>query len=865
MQFHFQKNLDYQQDAIKVVVDIFETGKNAGRRDEFKLLPGNAIVSNALELDEERMLQNMQAIQKMNGIEEVSEKIGSMDFSIEMETGTGKTYVYLRTMMELAQKYGLKKFIILVPSVAIREGVCKTIEQTKKHFKELYNFGYGSFAYDSGKLSQVREFVQSNDVQVMVTTIQSFNGDRKVMKQATDKFHGNIPIELVAQTRPVIIMDEPQNMESELSKSAIGELNSLFRLRYSATHKEKHNVVYRLTPVDAYKQRLVKRIEVFGVKDDDAGAFVFNVRKIVTEKGKLPRAEVEMEIKNTNGNFETKLVKVKDGDDLYRLGKQNEKYAGLFVELIDAVQGGVMLSDRTMYKVESANEENKEQIFRTQIRETIKTHIAKQARVGDRIKVLSLFFIDKVDNYVHDQSLVRTIFEEEFEKAKHASEFYKEKEASAVHKGYFASKKKKGGVIEFKDSTGRENGEDREAFNLIMKEKERLLSFSEPTSFIFSHSALREGWDNPNVFQICTLNETQSNTRKRQEIGRGLRLPVDVNGERVYDEAVNILTVIANQSYQSFVADLQKDFKDAGYANAAPVSNTREKVKVTFKKHLSQESAAFQELWKRIQRKTKYSVEVDSERLLWLAVDGINELDLNNLIIIVERVMIDFDNQGKLKSIHGAKSAGERLNKQVKVGNVVERIAKETGLTRQTVFAILDKVENFSIIFENQEEYIRSVIIKINSAKEHLMLEDGLRYIPTGDMWEMSIFGDFESYKAKLVESKKSVFDYVAFDSEGEREFAQSLDSRPEVVLFTKLPSAFVVDTPLGSYNPDWAIVIETDQGEKLYLVRETKFVDDIENLRPTEKIKILCGMKHFAALDVDFKVAKSKNLEDLR
>src|SRR3989344_1978765 len=583
MKFKFDSALDYQQEAIEAIAGIFDTGSNMVRGESGAVLRApDSVVGNVLEVDEARILKNVQAIQETNRIEPKSTELGSMDFSIEMETGTGKTYVYLRTILDLHKRYGLTKFIILVPSVAIREGVLKTLEQTEEHFKDRYNTGYNYFVYNSSKLSEVRDFAQSLNVQIMIMTIQSFKDETKVLRQTDrdDTYNEQSYIDLVAKTRPVVIMDEPQNMESELSQTAIGELKPLFRLRYSATHKELHNLMYRLTPVEAYRRGLVKKIQVFGVRDNDSGAFVFRVKDIEAARGATPKATVVLENKNAAGVYAEKEMKLKYGDDLFSKTK-NEKYAGLTVADVNAQHNRVELSDGNFCQLD-ATTENKEEIFRTQVRETIKAHLDKQESLDGHIKVLSLFFIDKVDNYVHDDSLIRTIFTEEFERLKHNYPRFKRTSAASVHKGYFASKKVKG-VLEYQDTRG-DSKPDKEAYDLIMREKERLLSFDEPVSFIFSHSALKEGWDNPNIFQICTLRETRSTMKKRQEIGRGLRLPLDVSGVRVREPYINILTVIANESYREFVSNLQAEYTAEGYRVPPEPSDKRKTVKVKFHK-----------------------------------------------------------------------------------------------------------------------------------------------------------------------------------------------------------------------------------------------------------------------------------------
>ena len=872
MKFKFNKNLEHQTDAINAIVDVFDTGRNLMKVEEsFTLRSASKIISNELEVYPKSILENLQTIQKQNKIDSITETadgISSMDFSIEMETGTGKTYVYLRTILDLNKKYGLKKFIILVPSVAIREGVLKTIEQTKDHFRELYNVGFNSFAYDSGKLSQVREFAQGLDLQIMIMTIQSFNSDTTVMKQTPDRFYGERPIDIVAETKPVIIMDEPQNMESELSRSAIDELKPLLKLRYSATHKHIHNLVYRLGPVDAYRNGLVKKVEVYGTETNAVGDFVFKVKEITTKKGESPKAKVVLEVKNADGTYSKKDVTIKANDDLEYKSKRNPKYKDLFVTEIDARANSVELSNGEIYKVVLDTLENKEAIFRTQIRETIKVHMRKQEELGNQIKVLSLFFIDEVKNYRGENPIIKRIFNEEFKAQKSRSELFKDSDAEAVQAGYFSQDREKESFKTQEISTIGKR--EKLTYDLIMKNKEQLLSFSEPVSFIFSHSALKEGWDNPNIFQICTLIETNDEFTKRQKIGRGLRLPVDIKGDRIHDAKVNVLTVIANESYEDFANGLQDEYSQAGYIGVSKPANVRDRVVVKFKKIFATDNKDFKTLWDKIKQKTVFNIAINTEQLIENTVAKINEeISFGRIAVVVNKAQIVIEADGRVKTIYQNKTIGESIETDIHIGNFVEKIARETGLTKNSVVEIFTKVSNFDLIFKNPEEYIRSVILIIEGCKNDMLVNEGLQYLPIKDAWKVELFEDFEGYKSSLIDfthSDKTIYDYVLFDSEGERKFAENLELLDTVKLFAKLPHWFVIDTPLGGYNPDWAIVMNDADGQKLYLVRETKFIEDLNNLRPSEEKKIICGKKHFRAIGLDnFKVAQKEDLTDLR
>lgn len=866
MKFKFSKNLEYQNEAINAVVGLFDSGKNFSGDQKSIFENAGQVVENTLEIDEKRILKNLQSIQEKNRLDEISPEISSMDFSVEMETGTGKTYVYLRTIFELNQKYGLKKFIILVPSVAIKEGVLKTLEQTKDHFKEIYGENYGYFAYDSNKLSQVRDFASAYNIVIMVMTVQAFAGnERLVMRQTPDRFHGERPIDMIAQTRPVVIMDEPQNMEGELAKSAISDLNPLFKLRYSATHKEIHNLVYRLSPVDAYKQGLVKKIQVYGVTYLNPSEMIFKLKSLEV-RNKKGVANVLLEIRKADGKYSYKTFVLKAGDEL-KQKTRNEKYGDLFVSDIHLGENFVELSNGSRYKLEE--QENKIDLFRAQISETIKAHFVKQQKLGDKIKVLSLFFIDKVANYV-DGGILAQIFEEEFEKYKQNYEFFKDKEVKKVHKGYFASKKTRG-VIEFKDSTGRDTKEDKEAYNLIMKNKEQLLSMKEDVCFIFSHSALKEGWDNPNIFQICTLRETHSEMKKRQEIGRGLRLPLDTEGNRIYDPEINILTVVANESYEEYTESLQTEFEEAGYSGDTPKpTNLRERTTVKTTRYLDNED--FKKLWEIVSRKTEFSIELDTKKVIENSVKKINGLDIGKLAITVSRVNILFDSNNNIETTYIGNAVASIPKTEVKIGNIIERISKETGLTRKTVLDILEKIENFYLVFDNTEEFVRSVSLVISNTISDLLVNESIKYLPKQESWEISLFKEFDSYISRLVKSEKSPFSHIEFDGKGERKFAESLEGSSQVKVYTKLPRGFCIDTPLGTYNPDWAIVWHEDGNDKLFLVRETKFGAEgltkkeiFEKLRDDEKKKILCGEKHFEAIGANFALSVKTDLSDLK
>ncbi|RMD60286.1 DEAD/DEAH box helicase, partial [Candidatus Parcubacteria bacterium] len=580
LKLKFDPNQQYQIDAVQSVVDLFE---GLLRQADAALLQAE-IVPNLPPyqvLSEEWLYDNLRRIQKRNGIE--APLLGSLEvdegmvlegagyeswrypnFTVEMETGTGKTYVYLRTIHELRQKYGFGKFIIVVPSVAIYEGVIKNFQITRDHFRALYgNETVNLIPYDGQRLSQLRGFAASTFVEILVMTLDSFNKKSNVIFKPSEKLPGErLPIQYIQETRPILILDEPQNMESDKAKAALRTLHPLFALRYSATHRTSPNLVYRLTPFDAYRLNLVKKIQVLGVTErenfnetylhlvgiDTGRRITARLRTNVLEKGRLKEAEVTL----------------RQGEDLFdKTGREEHRDAGWRVNEIHAGQGFVEFENGKRLTLGQYIGPRREEIFRVQIRETIRQHMQMQQKLqGKGIKVLSLFFIDRVANYTDENGIIRRIFDDEFEKQKRYFPFYQNMRPEEVRGAYFAKKKTKKGE-EFMDTSGRNKAEreaEKAAFELIMKDKERLLSFNEKTCFIFAHSALREGWDNPNVFQICTLRDIRTERERRQSIGRGLRIAVNQDGERVFDEDVNILTVVANESYEHYAATLQSEY-----------------------------------------------------------------------------------------------------------------------------------------------------------------------------------------------------------------------------------------------------------------------------------------------------------------
>ena len=974
MKLQFDKNLEYQQQAIASVVDLFN-GQTpmqtnftvSSYNGQIGLFDSGNGIGNRLELDEEEILKNLQEVQLRNGLPQTKTlKAGNYDFDVEMETGTGKTYVYLRTILELHKNYGFSKFIIVVPSIAIKEGVYKSLQITEEHLKGLYdNTIYNYFIYDSSNLEQVRSFAVSNNIEIMVINIDAFRrsfsdptkeSKANIIHRTNDRLNGMKPIELIQETRPFVIIDEPQSVDTTpKSKEAIKSLNPLCTLRYSATHAEKHNLVYKLDAVDSYNLGLVKQIEVagFATKDYHNNAYL---KLLSVNNKKTPiTARIEMDVKDNKGEVKRTAVTVKRGDDLYDKSKGRDVYEGYIISEIYCEEGNEYVAFTSKPDIlrigKPIGDVDDLAVKEQQIRKTIEEHLNKELVLNKQgVKVLSLFFIDRVANYRYydengypQKGIYATLFEKHYNDLIRQPKYntlFKDIDldtaAEEVHNGYFSADKK--GVL--KDTNG-STQDDEDAYSLIMKDKERLLSFDTKLRFIFSHSALREGWDNPNVFQICTLNETKSEVKKRQEIGRGLRLCVNQDGERLQGFSINTLTVMANESYEEFAEALQKEYEtetgirfgiveshlfanipvkhedgsvkylgqqaseaifkgflDNGYIDktgkvqdklkvaikdnslVVPVeyesvkteisalarkvcgglniknNGDRKPIKINKQVYLDPE---FKNLWDRIKYKTTYSVDFDSEELIEECCKAMQtSLSVISAKLIYTKAGLDISAGGIVAEESDRYAVGLE-NVQVNLPDIIAYLQNETNLTRKTIVEILLRSKTLHLFKKNSQRYMEQVAQIITSKMRH-MIVDGIKYTKIGDdeYYAQELFEteELSGYLYKnMIESRKSVYEYVVYDSANEENFAKSFEQNERVKMYAKLPSWFAIPTPLGSYNPDWAVLIEVDGKDKLYFVLETKGDITFDALRPKESAKIKCGKKHFEALgnEVEF------------
>lgn len=989
------KNQKFQSDAAKAVTDSFQGQKNSALH-EYTLDMGSDNGASLFEMvgfrnqpisvSQNQILENIRAIQMPNQLRP-SESINMKDLrlTIEMETGTGKTYTYIKTMYELNKLYGWSKFIIVVPSIAIREGVCKSFNIMSEHFAAEYGKRIQSFVYDSKQLTKIDQFASDSNMHVMIINTQAFAArgeDARRIYMRLDAFRSRKPIDVIAATNPILIIDEPQSVLGADKKNAtrekLKEFNPLFTLLYSATHRADDivNMVYRLDAMDAYNQKLVKKISVKGIEQKGSTATngYLYLESIELSEGN-PRARIGYDKKGANGVKKvTELVS--DGFDIYQKSGMLEEYSNNYrIESIDGYERSIRLLNGTvLYEGDVIGAVNEIVVRRAQIRETIKSHIEKERKLFKMgIKCLSLFFIDHVDNYRLYEAGGKTkngtyaeIFEEEykdiigsmqldlFEDESEYLAYLKKFTADQVHNGYFSRDKKGNYVQPSKSELKNESSSDVSAYDLIMKDKERLLSFDEPTRFIFSHSALKEGWDNPNVFQICTLKDSDNTTKKRQEVGRGMRLCVNKFGERqdenvlhgsVFD--VNELTIIASESYNSFAAKLQTEIADAvgdrpvkvqaSLFDGMLITNARgEQKKLNdddandiiftlrmkgyidkkgqlqqkyhdekqqgvldfgeeyndFKKDIVKkldsvfnpntvkpenarqvreakfdsqkfERKEFQDLWRKINHQTYYTVDFKTDELIEKAVQQldahmhVSEISINvvsgTLNKIGSKKQLEAGNAMKITSSE-TKTIHELVGANVKY-DLIGKLVEDTQLTRHAIVTILQKISpiTFNQFKANPEEFIIKAGNIINECKAIAVIEH-VKYHKLDKQYESDIFSN-ATLKGKLgvnaLESQKSLYDLVVVDSAGiEMNFAKDLEKESDVVVYTKLPGGFYINTPVGHYNPDWAIVFKEGTDIKhIYFVAETKGSLSETQLRESERSKIECARRHFNAI----------------
>lgn len=862
MKFQFQSNLEYQIKAINAVVNIFGGQLKVSPKDS---VLADGICSNTLNIDEQKVYENTKLIIQENRII-YPELVDDFDFTIEMETGTGKTYVYLRTIFELHKLYGLYKFIIIVPSVAVRAGVLKTLESSEAHFKELYANSANVIEYDRKNIAKLKnEFCYSNNLSILVTTTAAFNSETNIINQERDSTGGEKLIDLIAQTQPIIIMDEPQEgMDAEQTAKFITKFNPLVKLRYSATHKIKKNIVYQLNSIDAYKQNLVKKIEILSVFESGTESnLILELSEIVTGAGR-PEAKLILSNRQKDGTFKNKTMVIRNRDILEKK-TDNPVYSGWVVEKIQVDMftkiGSIKFSNGKVLKVGEKHGIDTNAIFRSQIKYAIQNHFQKKATlVPLNIKPICLFFIDKVANYVDSEGIIRKLFIEEYAHIYNSIHGKNPENIDKIHGGYFA--KTTNGDYTDNESSMKKN---KDIYNLILRDKEKLLSLEEPLEFIFSHSALGVGWDNPNVFTICTLKETVSNDRKRQEIGRGLRICVDTNGNRVYDsidtiegQETNILTVIPNQSYESFAATYQKELEeDTGVKIQNITRNAKAKPTLTHLKQELLDSKIFQDLWSRINTKTEFKVNLDEHTLIQNCITELANIITTKptLSITIKRIK-GLDKENLLTGQYIGETQ-EDVKYDPPPINLIREISSKTSLSPKTTSAILLGLSNKSksYLIQNPLDFISQAITKIQSVVNSLML-DAVNYSKTSTKLSTEIFSqEFQTIR-DTVKLRKSLYENMPIDSDIEKNFATDLNSSDKVKVFVKLPKKYIIDTPIGSYNPDFAFVVENidmnTNKSTFHFVVETKSTRNILDLTQDEQIKIKCAIKHFEALGIE-------------
>ena len=993
LQFKHQK---FQADAAKAVVDVFAgqpyltptymmdkgTGlwqQSITENDDFTGWRNEHIVP---ELSDKIILEHLQKVQRTNQIKPSEKLEGHYNLTIEMETGVGKTYTYIKTMYELNKHYGWSKFIVVVPSIAIREGVYKSFQVTQEHFAEEYGKKIRFFIYNSSQLTEIDRFASDSSINVMIINSQAFNAkvkDARRIYMKLDEFRSRKPIDIIAKTNPILIIDEPQSVEGVQTKERLKEFCPLLTLRYSATHKADsiYNMVYRLDAMEAYNKRLVKKIAVKGITESGSTAtdgYVY-LEGINLSKAD-PTATIQFDYKGATG-IRKKTAKVGIGFNLYDNSGYLDEYKNNFVvKLIDGRDNSVeFLNGIKIFAGDVVGKVSEEQLRRIQIRETILSHIERERQLFHKgIKVLSLFFIDEVAKYKqYDETgnsyngIYADMFEEEYadvvgnlQLAFGDEDYIKYLDsisAHDTHAGYF-SIDKQGKITDGKIDKKERTSDDIDAYDLIMKNKELLLDRDpkrSPVRFIFSHSALREGWDNPNVFQICTLKQSSSEVRKRQEVGRGLRLCVNQDGERMDANVlggdvhnINVLTVIASESYDSFAKGLQTELAEAianrpvavsadlfkgkvltdingneqivdgelaqaicydlivnGYIDkkgsltekyytdkangeikvAEEVADSHDAIidildSVYDSRAMQPENARdknvelqvdpeklampeFKALWQRISPKSVYVVDFDTDELVKKAIDSINQkLRVSKVFFKVETgAMNEIKSREELleggafsKSRSSTYDSSTRIhtNNNVKY-DLIGKIVGGTGLTRKAVVEILVGINKsvFEQFAYNPEEFIIKASELINDEKATAIVQH-IAYNVLDEHYDTDIFTD-PTIKGKLginaMKAQRHLYDHIVYDSTNEREFASDLDTNTNVAVYVKLPDSFYIATPVGKYNPDWAIAFYKGTVKHIYFVAETKGSMSSLQLRLIEEAKIHCAREHFKAI----------------
>ena len=992
------KHQKFQADAAKAVVDVF-----AGQpylTPTYMMDRGSGYIQQSLtddvdftgwsnqrivpELNDQLILEHLQKIQRTNQIapsNKLEGRTSGFNLTIEMETGVGKTYTYIKTMYELNRAYGWSKFIIVVPSIAIREGVYKSFEMTQEHFAEEYGKKIRFFIYNSAQLTEIDHFASDSSINVMIINSQAFNAkgkDARRIYMKLDEFRSRRPIDIIAKTNPILIIDEPQSVEGKQTKENLKQFNPMITLRYSATHKSDsiYNMVYRLDAMEAYNKRLVKKIAVKGIVETGSTATdsYLYLESINLSKGN-PTATLQFEVKMASGAPKKKSRIVTEGDNLYDYSNGLEEYKnGFVVSHIDGRDDSVeFINGIKIYAGDVVGAVDEDQLRRIQIRETILSHLQRERQLFYKgIKVLSLFFIDEVANYREYDAANQPVngkyavmFEEEYEDIMNNMQlslgeddyikYLQSIPASKTHAGYF-SVDGKGKMINSKVGRKETTSDDVSAYELIMKNKELLLDRDpkkSPVRFIFSHSALREGWDNPNVFQICTLKQSSSDVRKRQEVGRGLRLCVNQNGERMDVNAlgndvhnVNVLTVIASESYDSFAKGLQTEMAEAvadrpkavtrdlfvdklvkddqgneflitsdvasaihfdlivnGYINklgeltdkyyedkangeikiaeeakdiasgvieiidsiydskAMQPENARSnnvELQVDDEKLNSKE---FKALWSKINAKSVYVVDFDTDELIRKSIASLDsKLHVAKIYFKVETGAMDSIKSKEdliagasfVKEESGSYGVSVAANSNVKY-DLIGKLVDETGLTRKAIIAILQGIQPFVFnqFKDNPEEFITKAAQLINDQKATAIIEH-ITYDVLDEQYGTDIFTD-PTIKGKLgvnaMKAKKHLYDHIVYDSSNERDFATDLDTNTNVAVYVKLPDGFYISTPVGHYNPDWAIAFYEGSVKHIYFVAETKGSMNSMQLRLIEESKIHCAREHFKAI----------------